>query len=103
MSELIIYYLSVIARSLGRLSIILFIVYINALPLVKSFSYQFDSKYLQCEVLGEEDLVEKEIITEKSEKKEGNSIDFIKSQLAFIGHFVSEFNPDIQIPPPKYS
>ncbi len=94
---------SKIVHSLGHFMILLFILYINALPILKNVNYKIESNYLQSEILGEEDLEEREFFIEKQEKKElVCSAKFI-DPTSFIGHHFSEFNPDIQIPPPKYS
>ena len=103
MSKVVLYHLSMIARPLSRLIILIFILYFNALPNIKNFSYKFESNNLQGEVWGEKDIDEKEIYVERPEKKDQIYSNKLIPLKPFVSNFISDFNPDILIPPPKYS
>jgi hypothetical protein len=103
MIDFVIYHISKIARQLSRLLMLLFIIYINALPIIKHFNDRFEYNYMQVEVLGEEDLAGKEIFVEKPAKEEPVYLAKLVMLIPFFSHFFSDFKPDILLPPPKYS
>ena len=103
MSDFLLYHSSKIARQLSRLLILLFIIYMNALPIIKHFNDSFEYNYLQVEILGEEDLDGKEIFEEKPAKVDPVFLAKLVTPIPFFSHFFSDFNPDILIPAPKYS
>ena len=85
-----------------RVSVVLFlIVNIAATPIIYTAFYQLDIKYELCEIYGEEDVKEKEMIVDyiKDEDLEFYSL----QNISIIPYhtFSTEFNPDIKHPPPK--
>ena len=88
-------------RLLQRILFLFLIVFITATPVVRIIFNQIDVKYEQCEIYGEDDPKENEMIVDDSEDEyqELSSIQNLSSK--YPHKCFMEFNPDIQLPPPK--
>jgi len=88
-------------RLLQRILFLFLIVFITATPVVRIIFNQIDVKYEQCEIYGEDDPKENEMIVDDSED-EYQELSFIQNLSSkYLYKCFMEFNPDIQLPPPK--
>ena len=89
---------------MARKFLLLFlIVYITATPVVTTIFHQFDLKYELCEMYGEEDPKEKEMLVDDSEDKRQELYATQNRSSIYFNRLLAAFNPDIQLPPPKKS
>ena len=88
-------------RLLQRILFLFLIVFITSTPVVRIIFSQIDVKYEQCEIYGEDDPKEYEMIADdrEDEDQELSSIRNLSSK--YLYKCFIEFNPDIQLPPPK--
>jgi hypothetical protein len=86
---------------LNRFLLLFLIVYITAIPGFKIVIDQYNLKIEQCELCGEEDLKEKEIITDDMEDMDQAFYDSKSHASIYFNNFLSEFNLDLHLPPPK--
>lgn len=86
---------------LRRFVLLFLVAYITAIP---GFKYAFDQaniNFEQCEVWGEEDLKEKEIIADDVEDIDQIFYGPKRHAFTYFNNFITEFNLDIRLPPPK--
>ena len=77
------------------------ILYITATPVVTIIFHQFDLKYELCEIYGEEEPKEKEMIVDDIENKDQGFCSMQNRSSIYIHKFFTAFHPDIQLPPPR--
>ena len=86
---------------LRRFLFLFLIVYITATPVVRIIFHQFDLNYELCEIYGEEDPKEKEMIVDDIKDKDQELYSIQNRSSIYFHKFFTEFNPSIQLPPPK--
>jgi len=90
-----------LSHLLRRFLFLFLIVFISATPVVRIIFNQFDVKYELYEIYGEEDSKEKEMITEDIEDDYQVFYSMQNLSSIYFHKCFTEFNPDIQLPPPK--
>lgn len=103
MREKIPYYSIRLLHLLRRFLFLFLIVYITATPVVTIIFHQFDLEYELCEIYGEDDPKEKEMIVDDIENKDQEFYTSQNRSSIYFHKFFAAFNPDIQPPPPKKS
>ena len=97
------YYSLKLFHLLRRFLFLFLILYITATPVVNIIFHQFDLKYELCEIYGEEDPKEKEVIVKDIENKDQELYSTQNPSSIYFHKFFTAYNPDIQLPPPKKS
>ena len=90
-----------LVRLLKGFLFLFLIAYITVIPGLRIFIDQDNLKIEQCELCGEEDLKEKEIITNDMEDMDQICYDPKSHTSIYFNSFLAEFNLAIQWPRPK--
>ena len=100
MSNVISYYFLKLFFLLRQFLFLFLIIYITAAPVIKIVFHQLDLNYEQCEIGGEEDPKEKEIIIDDLDDEAQKLYSLHNLSSNHCSKLFAEYNPSIQLPPP---
>lgn len=103
MRSVVSYYSIKLFHLLRRFLFLFLILYITVTPVITIIFHQFDLKYELCEIYGEEEPKEKEMLADDIENKDQKFDSAQNRSSIYIYKFFTAFHPDIQLPPPKKS
>lgn len=103
MRSVVSYYSIKLFYLLKRFLFLFLILYITATPVITIIFHQFDMIYEQCDIYGEEDPKEKEMIVDDIENRDQEFYSAQNRSSIYFHKFFTAFHPDIQLPPPKKS
>ena len=95
------YYFIKLFNILRRLLFLFLILYVTSTPVVTIMFHQFDLDYELCEIYGEEELIEKEMIVDDFENEDHEFNSTQNGSSIYFHRFLTAFDPDIQLPPPR--
>lgn len=101
MSNVIPYYFLKLFFRLRQFLILFLMVYITAVPVINSIFHQLDLNYEQCEIDREEDPKEKEILVDELDDEDQKLFSLHNLSSIYCDKLFAEYNPSIQLPPPK--
>ncbi len=77
------------------------VLYMTTIPVIEVVFHMFDAHYELCEIYEDNEFKEKEMIVD-DEEDEGHNFNSVQNLSSSHNHkYLTDFNPDVPLPPPK--